>query len=337
MEDRRSHHLLKLFFRYACRLLIYIENDRIMGVVRKDDIESHMSDLDNTNLIQRPPVMQLSGLEHLIDLFQSEAVVVEEEKVLPAVNDSGELVGLWNRAQLVRVWEKMPQVSNWRPPRVSISAMQSEQKVKHNIHSDIKTTGLPYNEPSKEIPILRPEEISIVALETIPIPMIALDTSGRVLFHNQEWMECVQTPTTILMKTARSKMAELAFSGELSLDSVFTLNEILKDTEIKMKAMVLSGKDSVATKAVGYLFWIDNQGRTKKKQGHRKEKEFSHSDNLGETHRFLGRTLQEILSEEERKVLSWAMKEAGDNQSNAAMLLGIPRQTFAYRYKKLFS
>ncbi len=50
---------------------------------------------------------------------------------------------------------------------------------------------------------------------------------------------------------------------------------------------------------------------------------------------FSGRTLPEILAAEEARAMAWAMREANENQSDAALLLGIPRQTFNYRYRKL--
>ena len=45
--------------------------------------------------------------------------------------------------------------------------------------------------------------------------------------------------------------------------------------------------------------------------------------------------MPEILAAEEARAMAWAMAEANDNQSDAALLLGIPRQTFNYRYRKL--
>ena len=50
---------------------------------------------------------------------------------------------------------------------------------------------------------------------------------------------------------------------------------------------------------------------------------------------FSGKTLPDILAAEEARAMAWAMAEANGNQSDAALLLGIPRQTFNYRYRKL--
>jgi DNA-binding NtrC family response regulator len=47
--------------------------------------------------------------------------------------------------------------------------------------------------------------------------------------------------------------------------------------------------------------------------------------------------LDEVLAQTERKLLAWALAEAGGNQSEAAGLLGIPRTTFQYRWRRLES
>ncbi len=44
--------------------------------------------------------------------------------------------------------------------------------------------------------------------------------------------------------------------------------------------------------------------------------------------------LDDILQDTERRLLRWALQEAGGSQSKAAALLGIPRSTFQYRWKK---
>ena len=59
-------------------------------------------------------------------------------------------------------------------------------------------------------------------------------------------------------------------------------------------------------------------------------------ENEAKSSGFLGRTLPDIVSQEEKRAILWALEQAGGNRSNAAMLLGIPRQTFSYKMQKYF-
>jgi DNA-binding NtrC family response regulator len=45
--------------------------------------------------------------------------------------------------------------------------------------------------------------------------------------------------------------------------------------------------------------------------------------------------LDEVLAQTERKLLAWALDQAKGNQSEAAGLLGIPRTTFQYRWRRM--
>jgi arginine utilization regulatory protein len=45
--------------------------------------------------------------------------------------------------------------------------------------------------------------------------------------------------------------------------------------------------------------------------------------------------LDEILEQTERRLLTWALRQAQGNQSEAAALLGIPRTTLQYRCRRL--
>jgi DNA-binding NtrC family response regulator len=45
--------------------------------------------------------------------------------------------------------------------------------------------------------------------------------------------------------------------------------------------------------------------------------------------------LDEVLAQTERRLFTWALTQANGNQSEAAHLLGIPRSTFQYRWRRL--
>lgn len=314
-----------------------MEGERVAGIIWKDDVEEKMSDLSVTNVVQRPPVVKISGLDQLIELYQAEGVKVENEKVLPVVDEQGGFVGLWNRAQLVRVWERMPEVKKWAPPAVSISVPEmAEAGIKAMSAKRVMPKHIA-GKAEQQRAKLHQEEISVLALEALPIPLLAVDTSGNVLFYNQDWRATVKLDVSLVMKTARSVMADRAFSGDIGVDSIFDLDGLAENVLIKMKAMTVTSKDNVGReRAMGYLFWVEEGESFGASEAESKRSERVAAFDEFDTKRFQGRTFHEIMIEEEKRVLAWAMDETGDNQSNAAMLLGLPRQTFSYRYKKLF-
>jgi len=213
----------------------------------------------------------------------------------------------------------------------------------------------------------QPANLSIQALEALPIPMMAIDTKGKVLFFNQDW-EIMQDKESkleavSLMNYAKDEMAKLAFEGKLTIHSTLEFTSIYPGKIIKMKSLLSDQTANTDKKhesrplATGYIFWVINDSINTKEDselsvnvgGQNKSKGFLENDHAkqvsaqnsttGEDQKeeYSGRTLNDILANEEKKVLAWAMQKAGKNQSHAATILGIPRQTFAYRYKKYFS
>ena len=164
-------------------------------------------------------------------------------------------------------------------------------------------------------------------LEALSIPLIALDMDGDDLFFNDEWVKLRsrypgKIENIILLTTAKEKMMMRAMEGGLEHDETIDIRGILRSRVIKVRPI---RPDSEDVMPAGYLFWLEPAPLDNHQYPGTEKNAATYS----------GRTLPEILEDEERRALIWAMEQAGGNQSNAAMLLGIPRQTFSYKWKKL--
>lgn len=181
--------------------------------------------------------------------------------------------------------------------------------------------------------------LAIITMEALPLPMLACDTLGNELFLNKDWQFFHKQKKEILNKhalleEAKALMVEKAKEGTLDAQTPLLIETFsaFNASEKKfirynvfLKAIRLEKKEG-SEKTIGYLFYITPEINNKVAVQDTKEEPIS----------YLGRTLPEILAEEEKKVLRWAFLQAGENQSNAAMLLGIPRQTYSYKFNKYF-
>ena len=343
-----------------------------MGLVKKEDVESMMSDITHLNPDTKIPFTSCTEVEPVLEVHQKYGIIKDQKKVLPVVNDAGEINEFWTQTQIVQIWNRLPSIKNWSPAKIQIKKKQDQLPLepdyyKADIHNqepaalrDLKeklkgiTVRQNPNDPVKinitnsnaspEKDHLSDNSIATVALETLPIPMMALDTKGSLLFFNQEWKDIeLQNPEfnhQVIMNRARDIMAKLAFEGKLSKDSVIKLESKSHNliTEMKSLQKHSQGKSQV----FGYLFWIIPPSSETLNapiiQPHSQPEKKKPADrHLAEVEDYYGKTLRDILLEKEKKVLLWAMKESDGNQTNAAMLAGIPRQTFAYRYNKLIA
>lgn len=166
-------------------------------------------------------------------------------------------------------------------------------------------------------------------LEAISIPLIALDLDGDSLFFNDEWVKLRakypgRLDNLLILAAVKEMIMERALDGGLENDETLNLRGLLRSRLIKARPIRPENND---LPPAGYLFWLEPSPLGEVPLN-------SARKSLGN---FSGRTLPDILAEEERRAIVWALEQAGGNQSNAALLLGIPRQTFAYKLKRLGS
>ena len=185
--------------------------------------------------------------------------------------------------------------------------------------------------------------LAILTIETLPLPLLAADPNGKELFFNTDWREQNKAHlsalgTQYLINFAKERMAQLALDGALDVKDTIELDVLPDNNIVKMRVI------REDTKAIGYLFWIMQRSQKPGKAqtlGDIKVRALTKKDrvsieNEANSSGFLGRTLPDIVSQEEKRAILWALEQAGGNRSNAAMLLGIPRQTFSYKMQKYF-
>lgn len=248
------------------------------------------------------------------------------------------------------------------------SAESSRADSKRADQKNISAAGLEQTENPPEDE--NEEYIIVKTLEALPIPMLAVNTKGEVLFYNQDWVNLQKKNKNHLgvkniMNITRDLMAKMAFDGSLEIDSVLSIPNPPQGYRISMRS-ILSEPVKIS-QVMGYVFWaeqepefivpenapqntLENTIGSNRESNREKDngsvQSTSHEavseaalesvQDINGEKSYSGKTLIDLLQEEEKKIMAWAMQETGGNQTNAAMLLGIPRQTFSYRYHKLF-
>lgn len=386
MEKNQYQSLLRILYRYQSETLLVYETGLIQGLVSKHRLEEQLSDLSHAGSDFTLPATP-AEMEDVLLAISKSTLIENNRKALPVIDNNGKFLGLWDQPQILRTAVDLSQShsvssNNEKPESLkTIPQESSNQSSQGFINSDIK---IEVKETNNEIDLQmestnRPpgksrgdenkktinendfssaEYISIKTLESLPIPMLAVDTKGAALFYNQDWVELQKQNREILgikkiMDTAKDLMAKLAFDGELEITSILELPTKLIDHELKMRSILDDTRNR--PEVIGYIFWTENRKKEVIKEiikevikeipQKRPSGEFKKNTSIDETHRresnqekkYLGKTLVELLREEEKKILLWAMNEADGNQSNAAMLLGIPRQTFSFRYNKILT
>ncbi len=172
--------------------------------------------------------------------------------------------------------------------------------------------------------------LAINTLAALELPLMACDGGGSELFHNRAFGDLRRRfghllDSGELVKKAKDAIAASALKGDLDIDRPVKLRANVTGYGIFCKA--IRDFDNPSARAQGYIFWLEPAAATRSVTA-----DWSVSS---EGNGYQGRTLPEILAAEESRAMAWAMREANGNQSDAALLLGIPRQTFNYRYRRL--
>ncbi|AFM10840.1 helix-turn-helix Fis-type [Turneriella parva DSM 21527] len=199
------------------------------------------------------------------------------------------------------------------------TAAEATRAVSENLHREIERGRLAIN-----------------TLAALDLPLMACDGNGNEMFHNRAFAEirlrdAMHLSSADLIQRAKDAITESAMKGELDIERAVVLKAGPRGYRVSCKA--IRDYDNPAARAVGYIFWLVATSPptplSLRRGGGAVE------DGGGGEVNYAGKTLPEILQAEEARVLAWAMQEANGNQSDAALLLNIPRQTFNYRYRKL--
>lgn len=174
--------------------------------------------------------------------------------------------------------------------------------------------------------------LAINTLAALELPLMACDGKGSELFHNRAFSGLRRRFASLLdsaelVRKAKDAIADSALKGNLDIDRPVKLRANVQGYTIFCKG--IRDYDNPTARSQGYIFWIEPVAAPASITA-----DWSAGSSEGSSG-FAGRTLPEILAAEERRAMAWAMREANGNQSDAALLLGIPRQTFNYRFRKL--
>ena len=295
--------LLRIFYQYAAEVLLYIESGKLKGLVFRQDFSEDLSDLASINPSLDSFVTKIKDIDEALAHLERSQAEQEGKKVIPALNKDFDLIGLWSRLEIIQAWEDVPSVKKWQPQKEGGKPDQGGSK---DIHHEEKSQ------------ISLNQKLAMLAMEALPIGMLAMDTLGNQLFYNEDWLALKKKHPRILttkriLQSAKEMMAREAHKTAMNLNATFVLNDIIRDDVLKMRLI----RDKNST--IGYLFWYP-EALTKR------------VSKTSETYE--GKSLKKILADKEKQILAWAMDKAKGKISEAAKILGVPRQTFAYRYDK---
>lgn len=357
---------MRIFIEHKADILPVVERGRIVGQLDRAAIIEALSEIkpEGCHVTLSVPESTEALLRRLDKA---------ENGSLPTLNRQFEFNALWGRAEILQAQGKIPQIKIWQPgsavalplenptpaetPRAETpAALAPSNAVSPQTISIVRETPLvARSTPAQETPdAVRPTHdkaekqnlrapaekfhrelergrLAINTLAALELPLMACDGSGNELFHNRafgalrkKFAASLQSDT--LLRRAKDAIAESALKGDLDIERPVKLRGAVPGYLVCCKA--IRDFDDPSARAQGYIFWLEEVIRTPNVATDLAVADDGKSD-------FSGRTLPEILAAEEYRAMAWAMREANGNQTDAALLLGIPRQTFNYRYRKL--
>lgn len=357
---------MRLFMEHKTDVLPVVERGRIVGEIDRLAIMEALSEIrpEGYMLAMKPPESADEFLRRL-DAAGSDT--------LATINRNFEFNAVWGRAEILQAQGKIPQVKIWSPPAepepVKATFRTAEAPVADAAREAPTFTivretptpppnPLPTNvergtvSPRHDAPPVQRVEtrpvaenlhrdiergrLAINTLAALDLPLMACDGAGNEIFHNRAFAEirlrdALNLKSEDIVTRAKDAITDSALKGELDIDKAVKLKAGPRGYDIFCKA--IRNFDDPASRAVGYIFWLAAaEGRKPTGAWMQGGEAINAADAAGD---YAGKTLPEILAVEEAKAMAWAMREADGNQSDAALLLGIPRQTFNYRYRKL--
>jgi hypothetical protein len=365
------HRLMRTFMEYKTDVLPVVERGRIVGQIDRLTLIEALSEIkaEGAYLAMKPAESSEDLLRRLDENHSDGIATVNRQLEFNAVWGRAEILQAQGKIPQVKIWtppasstERDTEVTNEDDTPKSIHV--AKQIDSPNI-SDV-TSGAPAftivrESPPSFSPVTAPAaqpakaappparndravsehlhreiergRLAINTLAALDLPLMACDGAGNEMFHNRAFAdirlrEAAHLSSTDLIQRAKDAITESAIKGELDIERAVTLKAGPRGYHVYCKA--IRDYDNPTSRAVGYIFWL-----LAKEPARFTETDAALYTPSAGTADYAGKTLPDILNAEEARVLSWAMREANGNQSDAALLLNIPRQTFNYRYRKL--
>lgn len=348
---------MRLFMEHKTDVLPIVERGRITGEIDRLAIMEALSEI-------RPEgyMLQIKPAESADELLRR--LDAAGLQTLATINRNFEFNALLTRAEILQGVGRTPQVKIWTPPAepepvkatftpappTPAAEMQPTTETRRESPAPSTFTIVreapraPVAETSPQRVETRPVaenihrdiergRLAINTLAALDLPLMACDGSGSEIFHNRAFADirlkdAMHLKSDELVARAKDAITESALKGDLDIDKAVRLKAGPRGFDIFCKA--IRNFDEPTSRAVGYIFWLTSPPPMAPPL---------HAMEMGSggevQNSYAGQTLPEILAAEEAKAMAWAMREADGNQSDAALLLGIPRQTFNYRYRRL--
>ncbi len=228
--------LLNIFFEYQTSLILKITEGKLHGVIYKDHIVTYSNTSNEKPFQLENIVHNINNLEEIMQLYYEYAIIIDQKKCLPVVNNKLSFVGLWNYLNIIYAWDELPIIKTW---------------------------GIPKIRPNAETKNLK-ESLTTLVLETLPIQLLTLNTKGNILFCSEDWLSLQkkfpkELSTSMIFKQAKQYMIQYALHESINMDKAFKILSLPPENELYMKFITFQGK------AIGYLFWFQQVIGTKNK------------------------------------------------------------------------
>ncbi|WP_041948215.1 helix-turn-helix domain-containing protein [Turneriella parva] len=368
------HRLMRIFMEYKTDILPVVERGRIVGQIDRLSLIEALSEIkaEGAYLAMQPAETSEELLRRLDESGGDGLATVNRQFEFNALWGRAEILQAQGKIPQVKIWTPpAPQVDSEpqavpSPPTTlprgegranipfSSQVTEASPSSEREKEGDVSTFTIVREAPpkfAKPAPTaaeatravsenlhreIERGRLAINTLAALDLPLMACDGNGNEMFHNRAFAEirlrdAMHLSSADLIQRAKDAITESAMKGELDIERAVVLKAGPRGYRVSCKA--IRDYDNPAARAVGYIFWLVATSPptplSLRRGGGAVE------DGGGGEVNYAGKTLPEILQAEEARVLAWAMQEANGNQSDAALLLNIPRQTFNYRYRKL--
>ena len=337
--------LFSTFYQLNCKAVFIFYGSSKIYLLLKQELIEIMDENGNISLSSKLPKKEIKTTIELEQIFEKYSIPMEEQKKIPVLNQQFQTKGYWNFQNALAKLHPNTAYSNMessdrgssnvilsrRDPKKNFGKESQKAPIKksfshyskflsHEINSNIQITLEKYN-------ILK------YSLETLPIPMLALDSNGGLLFANEDWLVLIDSlkkkikPGDIL-EMIQDKVVETVMDGTSFLKPIF-LNQLEEKSFMYFKPIQKNKED---IKIVGYLLWcIEKSKMTTKDMVEELFREFVQSNH------HIKNVLGGFLDTIEQQTLQLALEKTKQKTKSASQLLGISDKSLYYRLSKLKS
>lgn len=299
---------VRSLYKAGAKKALIMKDQQIIGYALLSDLLANLA--DNASAKEEIDIHYSSREQDFNTLFQE-----TQQKKIPVLKTSGEFVASWDQE---RFQEQFYSVNNKSLQQKSYPYTNKENEPHYNTSKSQPVDHSIREETNRD-------SWALLTLETLPIPMIAVTLNGKEIFHNEDWDLLAKDSQPLLSREniislIKEKLGEVVMNPTFNENQPIRVSNYLPNQTICFR--VIQEKIPGGLLPIGYLVWAEatrNQPELDTPSGQQVSLE-----------QFTSK-----LRKEERDLLLNALQQSGGNHSEAARTLGIPRQTFTYRLRKL--